>query len=76
MIRQNIFGEVEPECGHLREDRTFMGNAVFQYVVKGGNTIGRNHDDAVADIVHFTYFAGFIRFVFLHDFASLYITVF
>ena len=67
VVRDQILGEIEPECGHPGEDGTLVGDLIFQDMIKGGDPVCRHHDQAVADIIYFSYFAGFVGLEFLHN---------
>ena len=70
MVRNNVFSQIEPEFGDLSQHSAFFHNHVFQNMVKCGNTVSGNHNNAVTNIIHLTNLAGFKRFVLLHFNAS------
>ena len=66
MIRHDVFREIEPELGHAVQHAAFFRDRAFQDVVKSRNAVCADHDEAVAQIIQFTNFAGFKWFVFFH----------
>ena len=59
MIGLEGTGLAEPEIGNLREDLAFAGNAVGHDAVKGGNAVGGDKEEAVAQIEHLADLAAF-----------------
>ena len=57
VVRDQIFGVVEPERGHPGENSTFVCDLIFQNMVKGGDPVCRDHDQTVADVIYFSYFS-------------------
>ena len=51
MIRNDCARPVEPERGDLGEDLALVGDARAEHVVEGGNAIGRDDQQAIAEIV-------------------------
>ena len=66
VVGQDIPGVIEPESGHLGQDGALLCNLVLQDHVKSGDAVGRNHDQAVADIVYFADLAFLDGGVFFH----------
>ena len=62
MIRKDVFCQIEPEFGHLGQNSTFGGNLIVKDHVKTADTVGGNHDQAVAIVINFAYFSFFDRF--------------
>ena len=61
MVGQDILCIIKPEAGHLREDRSFFGDLVFQDHVECRDPVCCHHDQGIADIVNladFTFFDG------------------
>ena len=50
---------IEPEFGHLCQNRTFFGDFVVQNHIEAADAVGSNHDQAVAIIINLTYFTFF-----------------
>jgi hypothetical protein len=69
MILTDIFRVVEPELTHLRQDFTFVGNNVVENDIETTDTIGGNHDEAIAvvvdlsDLTFFNWFHCFVSFI-------------
>ena len=66
MVRKDIFGEVEPELGHLGQDRTLLRDFVFENDVKRGDAVGRDKDQCIAQVIDLPDFSLFDGFVLLH----------
>ena len=66
VVRQDVLRVVEPELGHLGQDRAFFGDLIFQNDVKCRDAVRCDEDQVLADIVNLTDFAFFYRNVFDH----------
>src|SRR5262245_41367839 len=61
MVRHDMPGAVEPECGDLCQHLPFVGNAGAKDVIERGNAIGCDDQQAVAEIVDVSDLAAPIR---------------
>ena len=61
MVRQDVFGHIKPELGHLCQNGTFLCNLVVQDHIKTADAVRSNHDKAVAIIINLAYFTFFDR---------------
>ena len=66
MVRKDVFGEVEPEFGHLGQDRALFGDFVFQDDVERGDAVGGDQDQCIAQVIDLADFSFFDGFVLLH----------
>ena len=66
VVRNDVLCEIEPEFRHAVQNDALLRDRVFQNVVESGNAVSAGHNEAVAQIIEFTYLAGFEWFVFFH----------
>ena len=59
MVGQNILCQIEPEFGHLCQYSAFFGDFIVQNHIETTDTVGGNHDQAVAIVINLTYFTFF-----------------
>ena len=59
MVGQDILGHVEPESGHLSQDGSLLCHIILQNNVETTDTVGGNHDQAVAVVIDLAYFSFF-----------------
>ena len=52
---------IEPEGGYLGEDPAFVGNAVGKNDIESGESVGGDHQEAVAKIVDIAHLAALDR---------------
>src|SRR6266540_1972325 len=51
VIGHDIAGQLEPEGGELREDEALIGDADGEDDVEGGNAVGGDDEEVVAEVV-------------------------
>ena len=67
MIRNDILRKIKPELRHLCQNGAFFGNPILQNMIKGGNSVCRHNDKALAVVINLAHFPLFDRPVFLHS---------
>ena len=57
MVGHDVAEEIEPEEGHLSEDAAFVGNALGEDAVEGGDAVGGDDEKVVTGSVNVANFA-------------------
>jgi hypothetical protein len=52
MVRRDLRQELEPEHGHLVQHLALVGNPGPEHVVEGGDPVGGDDQQVVAEVVH------------------------
>ncbi len=62
VVWQDVFGEIEPELGHLGQDLALVSYGVVEDHIKAADAVGGYHDQAVTIVIDFAYLSFFNRF--------------
>ena len=76
MVRYHAFCKIKPKPGHLIQHFALFRNGIFQNIVKCRNTVGTDHNKAVAQIIQFTNLPRFKRLIFFHHTLPITYTLF
>ena len=66
VVWYDILCKIKPELGHFCKDYAFVGNGVFQNIIKCGNSVCGIDYQILSDIKDLTNFSFFKWFVLLH----------
>ena len=66
VVRDDIFGIIKPETGHLRQNGPLLHDLVLQDHIKCRDPVRRHHNELITDVIDLTYFAFLNGCIFLH----------